>query len=52
MNWLRCRISFSLLILPIMCIRESRSSYLKPALPLISEGSIDIASHEREILTV
>ena len=49
MNWLRCRIGISLLRSTIMCMRGSRSSYNKPVLSPISEGSIDIASYESKI---
>jgi hypothetical protein len=42
-NWLRCRLSFSLLRSSIMCIRGSHSSANHPANPLLSEAAIDHA---------
>ena len=45
-NWLRCRLTFSLLWSEIMCIRESRSSAGYPAHPILSEVAIDHAIHE------
>ena len=42
-NWLRCRLSFSLLRSSIMCIRGSRSSAHHPANPQLPEAAIDRA---------
>jgi hypothetical protein len=42
-NWLRYRLSFSLLCSSIMCIRGSRSSANHPANPQLSEAAIDRA---------
>ena len=42
-NWLRCRLSFSLLRSSIMCIRGSRSSTHHPANPRLPEAAIDRA---------
>ena len=42
-NWLRCRLSFSLLRSSIMCIRGSRSSAHQPAKPQLPEAAIDRA---------
>ena len=42
-NWLRCRLSFSLLRSSIMCIRGSRSSANHPANPQLLEAAIDRA---------
>ena len=43
MQWIRCRISFSLLRSAIMCLRGSRSSRHHPDHHHISGGSIDLA---------
>ena len=42
-NWLRCRLRFSLLSSLIMCIRGSRSSVNQPAKPQLPEAAIDCA---------
>ena len=41
-NWLRCRLSFSLLQSCIMCLRGSRSSVNHPSHPQIPEAAIDL----------
>ena len=43
LNWLRCRLSFSLLRSAIMCLRGSRSSANSPAHPQLHEAAIDRA---------
>ena len=45
-NWLRCRLTFSLLRSEIMCIRGSRSSAGHPVHPILSEAAIDHALYE------
>ena len=49
LNWLRCRISFSLLRSAVMCLRGSRSSRGRPALPMVGEGDIEIGLIEGRI---
>ncbi len=44
MNWLRCRLSFSLLRSAIMCLRGSRSSHHHPICSI--SGEIDLAISE------
>ncbi len=43
-NWLRCRLSFSLLRSAIMCLRGSRSSFHNPINSL--DGEVDLALAE------
>ena len=43
LNWVRCRLSFSLLRSAIMCLRGSRSSANSPAHPQLHEAAIDRA---------
>ena len=43
-NWLRCRLSFSLLRSAIMCLRGSRSSFHNPINSL--DGEVDLAVAE------
>ena len=44
MQWIRCRLSYSLLRSAIMCLRGSRSSRHHPVHHPISGGSIDLAA--------
>jgi len=44
LNWMRCRISFSLLRLAVMCLRGSRSSRGRPTLPVVGEGILNLHS--------
>ena len=37
LNWMRCRISFSLLRSAVMCLRGSRSSRGRPVFPMVGE---------------
>ncbi len=48
-NWLRCRLCFSLLRSAVMCLRGSRSSQGHPAKPIISEASIELALSEGHV---
>ena len=50
-NWLRCRLSFSLLRSAIMCIRGSRSSSKSPAKPQLYEAAIDRALSDGKVAT-
>ena len=45
LNWMRCKISFSLLRSAVMCLRGSRSFRGCPALPVVGEGDIWICTH-------
>ena len=49
LNWLRCRIGFSLLRSAIMCLRGSRSSKGRPALPVLDGGDIELAIIEGHV---
>jgi len=49
LNWLRCRISFSLLRSAVMCLRGSRSFRGRPALPVVCKGDIEFAVIEGRI---
>ena len=51
-NWLRCRLSFSLLRSSIMCLRGSRSSANHPANPQFQEAAIEQALHDGRVTTV
>ena len=48
-NWLRCRLSFSLLRSSIMCLRGSRSSTNHPKYPQIQEAAIEQALHNGRV---
>ena len=48
-NWLRCRLSFSLLRSAIMCLRGYRSSIHHPARLSDQPSDIDLACHEGRI---
>ena len=48
-NWLRCRLSFSLLWSSIRCLRGSRSSANHPELPKIQEAAIEQALHDGRV---
>ena len=48
-NWLRCRLSFSLLRSSIMCLRGSRSSANHPKYPQIQEAAIEQALHDGRV---
>ena len=48
-NWLRCRLSFSLLRSAIMCLRGYRSSIHHPARLSDQPADIDLACHEGRI---
>ena len=48
-NWLRCRLSFSLLWSSIRCWRGSRSSANHPEYPQIQEASIEQALHNGRV---
>ena len=49
-NWLRCRLSFSLLRSSIMCLRGSRSSVNHPIVhPQIKEAAIEQALHDGRV---
>lgn len=48
LNWMTCRISFSLLRSSIMCLRGARSSHLSPA---FSIDTINLAYSEGKVLT-
>ena len=51
-NWLRCRISFSLLRSSIMCLRGSRSASNHPAVhPQIQEAAIEQALHNSRLIS-
>ena len=43
LNWMRCRLSFSLLRSAVMCLRGSQSSKGCPALPAVGDGDIKLA---------
>ena len=49
MNWLRCRLSFSLLRSSIMCLRGTRFSVHHPAHTQIQEAAIEQALHDGRI---
>jgi len=49
LNWLRCRLSFSLLRSAIMCLRGSRSSKGRPALPVVGDGDIELALSDGQV---
>jgi len=49
LNWMGCRISFSLLRLAVMCLRWSRSIRGRPALPMVGEGDIEIGLIENRV---
>ena len=49
LNWMRCRISFSLLRSAVMCLRGSRSSRGRPALPAVGEGEMELALIEGRV---
>ena len=49
LNWMRCRISFSLLRSAVMCLRGSRSSRGRPVLPMVGEGDIEIGLIEGRV---
>jgi len=49
LNWMRCRITFSLLRSAVMCLRGSCSSRGRPALPMVGEGDIEIALIEGRV---
>ena len=49
LNWLRCRISFSLLRSAVMCLRDSRSSRGHLALLTVGEGDIELAIIEKRV---
>ena len=52
-NWLRCRLSFSLLRSCIMCLRGSRSSVNHPAVhPQIQEAVIEQALNDGRVATI
>ena len=52
-NWLRCRLSFSLLRSCIMCLRGSRSSVNHPAVhPQIQEAAIEQALNDGRVATI
>ena len=48
-HWLRCRLSFSLLRLSIMCIRGSRSAFHRPASPMTPGDNLDLACAEGRV---
>ena len=48
-NWLRCRLSFSLLRSSIMCLRGSRSPANHPKYPQIQEAAIEQALHDGRV---
>ena len=48
-NWLRCRLSFSLLRSFMMCLRRSRSSANHPEYPQIQEAAIKQALHNGRV---
>ena len=50
-NWLRCRLGFSLLRSSIMSIRGSRSSSHHPANPQLPEAAIDRALCDSRVIT-
>jgi len=52
LNWMRCRISFSLLRSAVMCLRGSRSSRGRAALPMVGEGDIEIGLSDSKSLTI
>ena len=52
MNWLRCRLSFSLLRSSIMCLRGSHSSVHHPAHPQIQEAAIEQALHDGRVTVI
>ena len=49
LNWMRCRISFSLLRSAVMCLRGSRSSRGRLALPMVGEGDIEMGLIEGRV---
>jgi len=49
LNWLRCRISFSLLRSAVMCLRGSRSSRGRPVFPMVGKGDIEIGLIEGRV---
>ena len=49
LNWMRCRISFSLLRSAVMCLRGSRSFRGCPALPAVGDGDIELALIEGHV---
>ena len=46
LNWLRCRLNFSLLRSAIMCIRGSRSAHHRPDRSGLFEIPVDTIAHE------
>ena len=49
LNWMSCRISFSLLRSAVMCLRGSHSSRGRPALPTVGEGDTELALIEGRV---
>ena len=49
LNWMKCRLSFSLLRSAMMCLRGSRSSRGRLALPAVGEGDIELALLEGRV---
>ena len=43
LSWMRCRLSFSLLRSAVMCLRGSRSSKGRPALPVLSDFELALS---------
>ena len=49
LDWMKCRLSFSLLRSAMMCLRGSRSSRGRLALPAVGEGDIELALLEGRV---
>jgi len=49
LNWMRCRINFSLLRSAMMCLRGSHSSRGRLVLPMVGEGDIEIGLIEGRV---
>ncbi len=49
MNWIRCRLNFSLLRSAIMCLHGSRSAFHHPAGPPITTNTMDLACSEGRV---